>query len=288
MAPSHDAYLAHGDLIEAAIRAACRRHRLRPADAEDYASTARLHLLRNDCQALRAFGGRSSFHTYLVTVLARCFLDWQNARWGKWRPSAEARRLGPVAIQLDALISRDGFSPDEAIETMWVRQSGPESRARLEALAARLPRRSRRFFVSDDALETQPSSYGAADAAVLHEEAAGAAAHAALILDGVVGALPPQDRLILKMRFHDDFGVADIARALSLEAKPLYRRLERLLAAVRAGLERAGVTAESIADVLERRGFDRVEDVLREFREMPGNVRPFYGNGPDVQNSRTP
>jgi hypothetical protein len=40
--------------------------------------------------------------------------------------------------------------------------------------------------------------------------------------------------------------VADIARELSTPQKPLYRRIDRLLARMRDDLERAGVSAEDI------------------------------------------
>ena len=40
--------------------------------------------------------------------------DWRNARWGKWRPSAEARRQGALATHLERLMRRDGLTFEEA------------------------------------------------------------------------------------------------------------------------------------------------------------------------------
>ena len=56
-------------------------------------------------------------------------------------------------------------------------------------------------------------------------------------------ALTPTERLILKMRFEDSIAVADIARALHLNQKRLYRTIEQLLATLRAGLEAEGIGA---------------------------------------------
>ena len=51
------------------------------------------------------FEGRSQLRTYLITVVQRHFLDDRNARWGKWRPSSIARRIGPIAVLLDLLVT---------------------------------------------------------------------------------------------------------------------------------------------------------------------------------------
>ena len=54
------------------------------------------------------------------------------------------------------------------------------------------------------------------------------------------------DRLILKMRFDDRAAVSDIARALHLEQRPLYRTIERLLKAVGAAMAADGISREDI------------------------------------------
>jgi RNA polymerase sigma factor for flagellar operon FliA len=285
---AHEIYLAHEELIDRAIGFTCRRHHLYAADAQDFGSVARLHLLENDYAVLRAFQGRSSLQTYLVTVLTRLFLDWRNARWGKWRPSAEAKRMGPLAVRLETLVSRDGLSVDEAHETLRTNLGVAESRDVLASMAARFPRRSRRAFVSDDGLECQPAPNVRTDGPLLQQEAAGAASAATRVLTETIGRLSAQDRLLLRMRFEDDFAVADIARTLSLEAKPLYRRFATLLSDLRQSLEAAGVTAATAASVLEERGFDLLNSPTGT-RETAGDVRPLYKDGRSaVQDARVP
>ena len=53
-----------------------------------------LKLIEDDYRRLRRFEGRSSFATYLATVVQRLFLDFVIGKTGRWRPSVQARRLG--------------------------------------------------------------------------------------------------------------------------------------------------------------------------------------------------
>ena len=89
-----------------------------PDAADEFASWARLRLFEDDCAVLRKFRGESTIRTYLTTVLVHLFLDWRNAQWGRWRPTASARRLGPLAIELERLVLRDGRDYEEAVGTL--------------------------------------------------------------------------------------------------------------------------------------------------------------------------
>src|SRR4029079_5287918 len=132
-------YLAHRELIDRAIWSVCRRHGLSGADADDFAGGVRLHLIEDDYAVLRRFEQRSSLQTYLLAVITHCFQDFRNARWGKWRPSAEARRLGPLAVRLETMTVRDGLTLDEAYETLRTHFNLTESRQAIEVMAARFP-----------------------------------------------------------------------------------------------------------------------------------------------------
>jgi hypothetical protein len=69
-------------------------------------------------------------------------------------------------------------------------------------------------------------------------------------LDAALAGLAHEDRLILKLHLNDDFSLADVARTLHLEQKPLYRRVERLLAGLRSDLEARGVTDGEVRDLI--------------------------------------
>lgn len=61
-------------------------------------------------------------------------------------------------------------------------------------------------------------------------------------LEDALAALEPADRLLLRMRFEDDFSVPQIARALGKASPfPLYRRIESLLSTLRSSLNGSGV-----------------------------------------------
>lgn len=64
------------------------------------------------------------------------------------------------------------------------------------------------------------------------------------------GKLSAEDQLILRMRFERDLPVADVARELHLEQKPLHRRIERLKKELQAALERGGIGRDHVAEVI--------------------------------------
>jgi RNA polymerase sigma factor for flagellar operon FliA len=75
-----------------------------------------MRLVENNYAVLRKFQNRSALRTYLASVIDRLSLDFCTEKWGKWRPSAMAERLGPVAVMLEQLVTRDAHTVEEAIE----------------------------------------------------------------------------------------------------------------------------------------------------------------------------
>ena len=76
---------------------------------------------------------------------------------------------------------------------------------------------------------------GGADGALIHRERAER-------LQVAVGRLDPADRVILRYRFEDNLPVPRIARILGIESPfVLYRRIDRILAALRNDLSAAGI-----------------------------------------------
>lgn len=249
---SADLYLAHASEIEAAIRWVCRRHRLTGADREDFEGMARLKLLEDECRVLRRFQHRSSLQTFLVAVIQHIYLDQRNSVWGKWRPSAAARRLGDQAIELERLLWRDGLTLDQAIETLRARQGGPVDLTALQAIRDRLPERTPRRFVGEEHLATLASPAGDAESLALRDVHRDVLSAAAAALREAIQALQAQDRLLLRLHFYDGLTLAEIARLERVDQKPLYRRRERCLAELRAKLMEAGLQEAEIADVLQQ------------------------------------
>jgi RNA polymerase sigma factor (sigma-70 family) len=234
--------LDHLPLIDRIVAATCRRHRLSAEETEDFGSSLKLKLIANDYEVLRAFEGRCSLAGYLTAVIQRAFVDHRNHLWGRWRPSAEARRLGPLAVRLDTLLHRDGLTLDEACA-----RAAPEERAELARLAARLPVRVRRRVDGEGDLETTPSPEGSPESQLLDKEREEARELLEQALAEAVGQLPDEERLLLQLRLYEGLSLVNIARSLGREVKPLYRRWETMLRHLRVALLRSGCDEQHVA-----------------------------------------
>lgn len=244
-------FLTNLPLVERVIAFVCRRHRLRPEEAEEFASTVRLKMVADDYAVLRKFEGKSQLATYLTTVVQRLFLDYRNHLWGKWRPSAEAKRIGPVAVELERLTTRDGLGFEEACTTLRGNHGVEMSEKELADIVARLPPRQPRHLEGEEALEGYPAPDSRPDHHLLDGEREQIRRRVEAALGRSLTNLPPEDRLILRLRMEDDFTVAEISRALHLDQKPLYRRMEAIFRCLRRALEEDGIEKEEVSRVLE-------------------------------------
>lgn len=235
-------------VIDQVVQFIARRHHLHADEADDLASAVKLKLIENDYEALRKFRGGSSLKTYLTTIALRHYLDTRIAQWGKWRPCMQARRLGPTAVLLDRLISRDGMSLDEAVDTARSNHGVAAPRDELRALGASLPVRLRRRFSDPQELESVPAPSAHEAAGVL--DARTEAERIELALTDSLDRLADEDRLILNMKFQDGLQVSRIARTLGLDQKSLYRRLGHVIRTLREALEARGVSRDQVAAIV--------------------------------------
>jgi RNA polymerase sigma factor (sigma-70 family) len=238
--------------IDAIAGALCRRHGLVGDAADDFASWVRFKLVEDDYAVLRKFRGESSLPTYLTVVLAMLFREHRVRERGRWRPSAAARREGPVAVRLETLIYRDGHSLGQAAEILRTSGETDLPDRDIRALLARLPprRELRPVPVGADPLESTAAPERA-DAGVLARETDAERRSAEAALFQALDELPAEDRVIVRMRIWEDLSVADVARGLGIPQKPLYRRLERIFGRLRAHLEGAGVTPELVRRLVQ-------------------------------------
>ncbi len=237
------AFVDHLPVIERIIAVIARRHALSSTDADDFGSWARTRIIDSDYAAFRKFAGRSSMSTYLSVVLGNLFLDYRNAVWGRWRPSVTATRMGPIGVRLEELLYRDGHTLREAIGVL--RSAGAEqSDGELGRMAAKLPARRAQTEVPLEVLDGSPHEI---DEAII-ETGDGADDFAAL--RAAMTELPAEDQVLMRMRFWDDISVADIARTLRMEQKPLYRRIEAIETTLRTLLEARGVDRDRARDLL--------------------------------------
>jgi len=245
---------ANLDLIERVIRFTARRQRLDESELEEFASIVKLKLVENEYAVIRKFQGRSHLATFITIVVRRMVLDYRIHYWGKWHASAEAKRLGDLAVELEQLLNRDGRSIDEALPVL--RAHHPDAtRETLEELAERLPeRRARRRMVDLAEAEGVAAADDATEEYLLAAERQTTSQRLSHAMREAIGKLPEHDRLLLQLRFESGFTIAQISRSMQIEQKLLYRRMEKLLKDLRAELERAGIDPREVADLIGREG----------------------------------
>jgi len=247
--PPDQLFLAHLPHIKGVAAHACRRHGFSHEETEEFISCVQLKIIEAEYAVIRKHKGESSLKTFLTVVIQHLFQDHLNHLWGKWRPSQEAKRLGPLAIQLERLMSRDRLSFNEACETLRTNHHVEATRQELEDLAAKLPHRTPpRRMENEETLENRPSKELTPDERLESQEAEARWQEIIEILKDVLKQLPAEDALLAKMSC--ELKVSEIARQLKLEQKPLYRRLEKILNTLRQELERRGVRADEIRGLL--------------------------------------
>jgi RNA polymerase sigma factor (sigma-70 family) len=275
-------FIAHLDLLERVIRSACRRHAM-DHEADDFGSYVKVRLIEDDYGILRKFEGRCSLATYLSIVVQRMLADYRIHLWGKWHPSAAAQRLGRQALRIEMLIRRDRRPPDEAFRLLG--DAGETiSRGEFDALLAQLPERRPRvrfidpadaendLAISSDAIE---SDVGARERSTLANTVAEA------LRRGLV-AMPAEDKTILRLHFDGGLTVAEVARTLRIEQKPLYRRIRRICDSLRDRLLAAGIDAARANEIIGHPEI-ALEVGLRAVGMSPVRPSPDRGAEPDVE-----
>jgi RNA polymerase sigma factor for flagellar operon FliA len=238
--------IEHLDLVDRVVRHIARRHHLPASDAEELSSLVRLRLLDQNFAVLRKFQGRSNLATYLTAVIEHVYLDFCVAQWGKWRPSAAARRLGPLAILLDQLVTRDGLNFDEAVTTLSVNHGCQATPDELHQIYMQLPTRSARRPATEEELAVVALRVGTRDKALEYEDDLETVERVESALAQILADLSPREQLILRLRFKDGLSMAAIGRLLHTAAKPLYRQLDATIARVRDRLCQQNIDAQDI------------------------------------------
>jgi len=243
----------HKAWIEKVARITCRKHSVLDEDAADFAGIAFVKLVEDDYAALRRFRGECDIKTYLATLVVRGFQEYARARWGRWRTSAPARRLGPAAVHLEALVYRDGYRLDEAVEVLTTSGRVRETRRELAQLFAQIPVRRPRPRRDDrpGRLDDEPDA-AEADQRMLGDETLERCREVMDALFRSLSELEPEEQVLVRGRFMESRTVADLARALGVPQMPLYRRIEKLLGRLRGVLEEAGVRREDVAECIEQ------------------------------------
>jgi hypothetical protein len=174
-------------------------------------------------------------------VINRIYLDFQVQRFGKWRQSAEACRLGPEARRLEQLMFRDGLSFDEACGVLTSDPRMRLNRDDLHAIRVRLPQRTNRRGDPHKHESVRPESAGTA---VERAERQALADRMFAVIRCSLSRLPARDRVFLRLHFQSGLTVAESARAQGADQKALYRKKEEILKRLKGDLEAEGIGRE--------------------------------------------
>ena len=246
----------HYNVIQKKLQHLSRRSGLPEHEAEEFRNWALYKLVEDDSRILARWEGRSSFPTFLTVVLVNLMRDYRIHLWGKWRPTAGAKRRGPEAVLLEQLCDRDGLSLDEAIERMRTEHGVSLSRAEIERMASSLTRRTERRRVSEDELLRIPVD-GQVECRVEDAERARVEEEILVLMNRLLPSLSAEDRLLLKLYFWEGLSMAAIAPLLGRPQRELYSVRDKCLKMLRRNLEAAGVSPERVRPLLgsSRLGF---------------------------------
>jgi hypothetical protein len=244
-------FVAHLATIDAVLARVARRHQLRADECDDFSSRVKEELLERNAEKLRRHDSTGTMAAYLQVVINRLFYDYRNERWGRWRPSAAARRQGSVAILLERLICRDGLSFDSAVEVARLNHGVLLTPAELWQIFSDLtPSHVRWRPVGEEAALDVPSPEARPDAALLMRARALDRARIFHCLERARRTLTDEDRLILRMRIDDAWSVSSIASALGLNQRKLYARFDKLYRQLRLALLAEGISTEDVSECL--------------------------------------
>jgi RNA polymerase sigma factor (sigma-70 family) len=233
------------------ILAAARRYTTDPDDVMDVFARVCERLRDNDFRRLRHYVQQSDpgrrFSTWLCAVVHNIAIDWIRERHGRQRPTAGAAALPPLQRLIFQHVFIEQRSHVETFELLRSRESPTLSFSEfLRELRATYQfsegeRRGGGRMVEELVAEI-PEAEAAmmdADPSILREREA--------VLDGALRSLPDEDRVAVQLYVIEGMPADQVARALGHQnAKAVYNRVYRALAALRKRLEGAGIAADDL------------------------------------------
>ena len=264
--------LDHLDLVDQIVRTIGRRRHLSSTERDDFASFVNLRLVDDNYAVLRKFQNRSTLWTYLATVIEHMALDFCAHKWGRWRPSAMANRLGPVAVLLERLVTRDSHPIEEAMEIVRTNHGVASSDAELRRIWDQLPIRVRTTEVAEEAAAAVS---GGEDSESIIEDADRLQSIARLqrALIAAFAQIAPQDRVLIALRFDQDLSVAEIAKLTGSSVPTLHRRLDKSVKQLRLALTNDGFDPPEIANLIGHHSIALSPLLRAEVERFLGPVR---------------
>ena len=201
-------------------------------------------LREDDFRRLRTYAAepvhQARFSTWLVTVVRHLTIDWFRQRDGRRRLPALAEGLPPLQRRIFEHVFLEGRSHVEAYELIRSRDAPTMTLgaflAELRAVYRAVTTGRRGVLLPELARAPDPEDE-AEDSA-----APGESAERIALLEHALASLAPEDRVAVELYVVEGLPAGDVARIVGLpNAKAVYNKVYRALAAVRERFEAAGI-----------------------------------------------
>ncbi|MGH7567606.1 MAG: RNA polymerase sigma factor [Gemmatimonadales bacterium] len=211
-------------------------------------------LREDDLRRLRGYiaepDHRARFSTWLVTVVRHLTIDWFRHRDGRRRLSAVAEGLPPLRRRIFEHVFLNRKSHIEAFELLKSGEGLDLSFGAflLEVAATyRAVTDGRRGRLLRELGPAPPPSATSPTEADLAGPGPDNAAERGALLEQMLGALSPEDRVAVELYVLEEVPADAVAKVLGLpNAKAVYNRVYRALAVLRGVLAQAGIRREDL------------------------------------------
>jgi RNA polymerase sigma factor (sigma-70 family) len=209
-------------------------------------------LARNRFRRLLMFKpeGRASFITWLRVVARNLCFDWHRSRSGRHRPFKSLQHLSQLELEVYNCRFNRGFSQEETLQQLQSTFPGV-SLSELAAIEGRVHRSlsSRQHWILSTRKQLAFSNTIAAAGGEEGEKSIDVVdprpdqetliigRQQQIQLEKCVASLPPDERLILQLRFSEGLSLEEIAHLTRLEdAQRVHRRIAAILQRLRAAM----------------------------------------------------
>lgn len=213
------------------VKKYCSGHNIVGDEADECRSYVYEKIIDNDYQKIREFKGKSSYETYMTTVISRILIDRMRSG-GRWRPSQKALRIGKEAVILEELVFRKKYSFEQAYNILTTNHNISIERERAYEIITLLQRKRltsalpRDVELTDDVSDKKVTL---PDAAAINKETSKVKDQLDDIVREMRNLLSNEERLLLRMRFADNIKISEIARVLKKDRDYIDKKLKAIL-----------------------------------------------------------
>lgn len=235
--------------IHIQIEKACRRH----FNDETEATACQVYVLdslaASDYRKLRAFKGKSSFNTYLHTLIHRLVIDYARTRYGRKRVPAPVISIGKWAVSVWMLVCFQKFSFDDAYEILRIKGEYNDSFNAYELDIEKVkeypcpenPHFSNVHERLDNDIQTVQDEDANPLTCMLLKLDQQRRISAGIVIRQVIETFSDKDQLLVRLVYGSDMSAAAAGKAIGLKPPAARKRLRKLLLKFKEKLLSVGI-----------------------------------------------